>query len=186
MIRAATKLPWLVIAISMLLMGSAIWPLSQLGSEFMPPLDEGDWMYMPTMRPGLPIGEASQLLQQTDRLIKTIPEVESVFGKIGRAETATDPAPLTMIETLIRFKPESEWREGMTIESIRNEIQQTVQLPGVTNVWVMPIKTRIDMLATGIKTPVGIKIGGADLSVVQALGNRLAPAPASARQPRNP
>ena len=172
-IRAATKLPWLVIAISMLLMGSAIWPLSQLGSEFMPPLDEGDWMYMPTMRPGLPIGEASQLLQQTDRLIKTIPEVESVFGKIGRAETATDPAPLTMIETLIRFKPESEWREGMTIESIRNEIQQTVQLPGVTNVWVMPIKTRIDMLATGIKTPVGIKIGGADLSVVQALGREL-------------
>tara|TARA_B110000967_G_scaffold171343_1_gene181776 strand:- start:617 stop:3745 length:3129 start_codon:yes stop_codon:yes gene_type:complete len=172
-IRAVTKLPWLVIAISMLLMGSAIWPLSQLGSEFMPPLDEGDWMYMPTMRPGLPIGEASQLLQQTDRLIKTIPEVESVFGKIGRAETATDPAPLTMIETLIRFKPESEWREGMTIESIRNEIQQTVQLPGVTNVWVMPIKTRIDMLATGIKTPVGIKIGGADLSVVQALGREL-------------
>jgi len=113
------------------------------------------------------------LLQQTDRLIKTIPEVESVFGKIGRAETATDPAPLTMIETLIRFKPESEWREGMTIESIRNEIQQTVQLPGVTNVWVMPIKTRIDMLATGIKTPVGIKIGGADLSVVQALGREL-------------
>ncbi|MFT6822807.1 MAG: Cu(I)/Ag(I) efflux system membrane protein CusA/SilA [Pseudohongiellaceae bacterium] len=172
-IRVATKLPWLVIAISMLLMGSAIWPLSQLGSEFMPPLDEGDWMYMPTMRPGLPIGEASQLLQQTDRLIKTIPEVESVFGKVGRAETATDPAPLTMIETLIRFKPESEWREGMTIDSIRNEIQQTVQLPGVTNVWVMPIKTRIDMLATGIKTPVGIKIGGPDLSVVQALGREL-------------
>ncbi|PCI77005.1 MAG: CusA/CzcA family heavy metal efflux RND transporter, partial [SAR86 cluster bacterium] len=172
-IRVATKLPWLVISFSVVLMASAIWPLSQLGSEFMPPLDEGDWMYMPTMRPGLPVGEASQLLQQTDRLIKTIPEVESVFGKIGRAETATDPAPLTMIETLIRFKPESEWREGMTIESIRNEIQQTVQLPGVTNVWVMPIKTRIDMLATGIKTPVGIKIGGPDLSVVQALGREL-------------
>lgn len=172
-IRIATKLPWLVITISVLLMGSAIWPLTQLGSEFMPPLDEGDWMYMPTMRPGLPVGEASQLLQQTDRLIKSVPEVESVFGKIGRAETATDPAPLTMIETLIRFKPESQWREGMTIESIRSEIQQTVQLPGVTNVWVMPIKTRIDMLATGIKTPVGIKIGGPDLSVVQALGREL-------------
>jgi Cu(I)/Ag(I) efflux system membrane protein CusA/SilA len=172
-IRVATKLPWLVISFSALLMASAIWPLSQLGSEFMPPLDEGDWMYMPTMRPGLPVGEAAQLLQQTDRLIKSIPEVESVFGKIGRAETATDPAPLTMIETLIRFKPESEWREGMTIESIRSEIQQAVQLPGVTNVWVMPIKTRIDMLATGIKTPVGIKIGGPDLSVVQALGREL-------------
>lgn len=172
-IRFATKLPWLVISVSLLLMGSALWPLSQLGSEFMPPLDEGDWMYMPTMRPGLPIGEASQLLQQTDRLIKSVPEVESVFGKIGRADTATDPAPLTMIETLIHFKPESEWRPGMTMESIRAEIQQTVQLPGVTNVWVMPIKTRIDMLATGIKTPVGIKIGGPDLSVIQELGQQI-------------
>jgi Cu(I)/Ag(I) efflux system membrane protein CusA/SilA len=172
-IKFATNSPWLVIAISLALMVSAIWPLSKLGSEFMPPLDEGDWMYMPTMRPGLPIGEATQLLQQTDRLIKSVPEVASVFGKIGRAETATDPAPLTMIETLIRFKPESEWREGMTIESIRREIQQAVQLPGVTNVWVMPIKTRIDMLATGIKTPVGIKIGGPDLNVVQSLGREL-------------
>jgi copper/silver efflux system protein len=169
-IKAVTRVPWLVIVLSLALMGSAFWPLSQLGTEFMPPLDEGDWMYMPTMRPGLPVGEASQLLQQTDRLIKSVPEVESVFGKIGRAETATDPAPLSMIETLIHFKPEAEWREGMTIESIRAEIQQTVQLPGVTNVWVMPIKTRIDMLATGIKTPVGIKIGGPDLATIEALG----------------
>ena len=172
-IRFATKLPWLVIAITVLLMVSALWPLSKLGSEFMPPLDEGDWMYMPTMRPGLPIGEASQLLQQTDRLIKSVPEVERVFGKIGRAETATDPAPLTMIETLIHFKPEMEWRKGMTMESIREEIQRTVQLPGVTNVWVMPIKTRIDMLATGIKTPVGIKIGGPDLPTIQSLGRKI-------------
>ncbi len=172
-IRFATNLPWLVIAITVLLMVSALWPLSKLGSEFMPPLDEGDWMYMPTMRPGLPIGEASQLLQQTDRLIKSVPEVERVFGKIGRAETATDPAPLTMIETLIHFKPETEWRKGMTMDSIREEIQRTVQLPGVTNVWVMPIKTRIDMLATGIKTPVGIKIGGPDLSAIQSLGREI-------------
>ena len=165
-IRVVTGLPWLVIVLSLLLMLSALWPLSRLGTEFMPPLDEGDWMYMPTMRPGLPVGEAAQLLQQTDRLIKSVPEVASVFGKIGRAETATDPAPLTMVETLIRFKPESEWREGMTMETIREEIQRTVQLPGVTNVWVMPIKTRIDMLATGIKTPVGIKIGGCFLATI--------------------
>ena len=172
-IRVVTGLPWLVIVLSLLLMLSAWWPLSRLGTEFMPPLDEGDWMYMPTMRPGLPVGEAAQLLQQTDRLIKSVPEVASVFGKIGRAETATDPAPLTMVETLIRFKPESEWREGMTMESIREEIQRTVQLPGVTNVWVMPIKTRIDMLATGIKTPVGIKIGGPDLATIQSLGQEI-------------
>tara|TARA_R110000824_G_scaffold399102_1_gene604033 strand:+ start:79834 stop:82962 length:3129 start_codon:yes stop_codon:yes gene_type:complete len=162
--------PWLVIIGGALLIGSAIWPFSKLGTEFMPPLDEGDWMYMPTTNPGLPIGEATQLLQQTNRLIKSVPEVSQVFGKIGRAETATDPAPLTMIETLIRFKPESEWREGMTIQDIREEIQQRVQLPGISNVWVMPIKTRIDMLATGIKTPVGLKIGGPDLKVIQEIG----------------
>ena len=172
-IRLVTKIPWLVIVLSMLVMTSALWPLSRLGTEFMPHLDEGDWMYMPTMRPGLPVGEATQLLQQTDRLIKSVPEVDRVFGKIGRAETATDPAPLTMIETLIHFKPESQWRDGMTIDSIREEIQRTVQLPGVTNVWVMPIKTRIDMLATGIKTPVGIKIGGPDLRTIQSLGSEI-------------
>lgn len=165
-----TTSPWLVIIIACLLTASAVWPLSKLGSEFMPPLDEGDWMYMPSTDPGLPIGEATQLLQQTDRLIKSVPEVAQVFGKIGRAETATDPAPLTMIETLIRFKPESEWREGMTIDDIRAEIQRTVQLPGIANVWVMPIKTRIDMLATGIKTPVGLKISGPDLNEIQNIG----------------
>ena len=172
-IRLVTKMPWLVIIVSIAVMTSAFWPLSKLGTEFMPPLDEGDWMYMPTMRPGLPIGEASQLLQQTDRLIKSVPEVERVFGKIGRADTATDPAPLTMIETLIHFKPESQWRDGMTMDSIRDEIRQAVQLPGVTNVWVMPIKTRIDMLATGIKTPVGIKIGGPDLRIIESLGRNI-------------
>lgn len=169
-IRLVMRAPWVMVAAGILVMTSAIWPLSRLGSEFMPPLDEGDWMYMPTTRPGLSIGEATQLLQQTDRLIKSVPEVAQVFGKIGRADTATDPAPLSMIETIIRFKPESEWREGMTIESIREEIQRTVDLPGVTNAWVMPIKTRIDMLATGIKTPVGIKIGGPDLPVIQSVG----------------
>ena len=172
-IRFVTKTPWLVIGVSIVLMTSAIWPLSKLGTEFMPPLDEGDWMYMPTMRPGLSSGEAAQLLQQTDRLIKSVPEVDRVFGKIGRADTATDPAPLTMIETLIHFKPESQWREGMTIEGIKREIQQAVQLPGVSNVWVMPIKTRIDMLATGIKTPVGIKISGPDLRTLQSLGREI-------------
>ncbi len=169
-IRLVMRAPWVMVAAGILVMTSAIWPLSRLGSEFMPPLDEGDWMYMPTTRPGLSIGEATQLLQQTDRLIKSVPEVAQVFGKIGRADTATDPAPLSMIETIIRFKPESEWRESMTIESIREEIQRTVDLPGVTNAWVMPIKTRIDMLATGIKTPVGIKIGGPELPVIQSIG----------------
>lgn len=165
-----TKVPWLFVAIGLLVLASAWWPAQRLGGEFMPPLDEGDWMYMPTTRPGLSIGEASQLLQQTDRLIKSVPEVAQVFGKIGRADTATDPAPLTMIETVIRFKPESEWRAGMTIESIRDEIKSRVNLPGVTNAWVMPIKTRIDMLATGIKTPVGIKVGGPDLTEIQRIG----------------
>ncbi|MEX0902285.1 MAG: CusA/CzcA family heavy metal efflux RND transporter [Pseudohongiellaceae bacterium] len=168
-----TRWPLPVIALTALVMVSAAWPLSRLGAEFMPPLDEGDWMYMPTTRPGLPIGEATQLLQQTNRMIKSVPEVAQVFGKIGRAETATDPAPLTMIETLIRFKPESQWREGMTIESIRDEIRGRVQLPGIANVWVMPIKTRIDMLATGIKTPVGLKISGPDLGEIQRLGRQV-------------
>ncbi len=169
-IHFVTQRPWPVIVAGVLLTATAIWPASRLGTEFMPPLDEGDWMYMPTTRPGLPIGEATQLLQQTDRLIKSVPEVAQVFGKIGRAETATDPAPLTMIETLIRFKPEDQWREGMTIDTIRDEIRQRVQLPGIANVWVMPIKTRIDMLATGIKTPVGLKISGPQLNVIQNIG----------------
>ena len=141
-----------------------------LGSEFMPDLYEGDLMYMPTTLPGLSIGKAQELLQQTDRLIATLPEVERVFGKIGRADTATDPAPLTMIETLIQLKPESEWRDGMTVDKLIEELDATVDLPGVTNAWVMPIKTRIDMLATGIKTPVGIKIAGPDLAVIERIG----------------
>ncbi len=141
-----------------------------LGSEFMPDLYEGDLMYMPTTLPGLSIGKAQELLQQTDRLIKTLPEVERVFGKIGRADTATDPAPLTMIETLIQLRPQDQWRPGMTVDGLIEELDATVDLPGVTNAWVMPIKTRIDMLATGIKTPVGIKIAGPDLGEIERIG----------------
>ncbi|WP_242476781.1 efflux RND transporter permease subunit [Halochromatium glycolicum] len=144
-----------------------------LGSEFMPDLYEGDLMYMPTTLPGLSIGKAQELLQQTDRLIATLPEVERVFGKIGRADTATDPAPLTMIETLIQLKPESEWRDGMTVDKLIDELDATVDLPGVTNAWVMPIKTRIDMLATGIKTPVGVKIAGPDLKEIERIGQAI-------------
>jgi len=141
-----------------------------LGSEFMPELDEGDLMYMPTTLPGLSIGKAQELLQQTDRLIRQIPEVKRVFGKIGRADTATDPAPLTMIETVIQLRPRTEWREGVTTKKIIEELDATVRYPGVTNAWVMPIKTRIDMLATGIKTPVGIKVAGPDLAEIERIG----------------
>ena len=144
-----------------------------LGSEFMPQLDEGDLMYMPTTLPGLSIGKARELLQQTDRLITTVPEVKQVFGKIGRADTATDPAPLTMIETLIQLKDRSEWRPGMTTRKLIEELDRTVDIPGVTNAWVMPIKTRIDMLATGIKTPVGIKVAGADLDTIERIGREI-------------
>ena len=158
--------------LSVLLLAAIIgfYPLSKLGSEFMPALDEGDLMYMPTTYAGLSIGKAREVLQQTDKLIATIPEVLNVFGKIGRAESATDPAPLTMIESFIQLKPKSEWREGMTIEQLRHELDQLVQIPGLSNAWVMPIKTRIDMLATGIKTPVGIKVAGADSKVIQRIG----------------
>ncbi len=160
-----------VIALAVLVI--SLWPLNKIGSEFIPPLDEGDLMYMPTTYPGISIGKARELLQQTDKLIRTVPEVKTVFGKIGRAETATDPAPLTMIETFIQLKDRSQWREGVTTDSLKRELDSLVKLPGVTNAWVMPIKTRIDMLATGIKTPVGIKISGADLNVIQDIGQRL-------------
>jgi len=162
--------PKKVVAVSLALVIVGLWPVTQLGSEFMPDLDEGDLMYMPTTFPGISIGKAQELLQQTDKLIKSVPEVKSVFGKIGRAETATDPAPLTMIETTVQLKPKSEWREGMTTEKLKKELTNLIKFPGLTNAWVMPIKTRIDMLATGIKTPVGIKVAGADLSVIEDIG----------------
>ena len=144
-----------------------------LGAEFMPELDEGDLMYMPTTLPGIGIGKAQELLQQTDRLIASFPEVERVFGKMGRAETATDPAPLSMVETVIRLKPRAQWREGMTLERLVEELDRTVRFPGVTNAWVMPIKTRIDMLATGIKTPVGVKVSGPDIQEIERIGRDL-------------
>ncbi len=165
--------PWKVVVVSLVLVAISVWPMTKLGSEFMPDLDEGDLMYMPTTFPGVSIGKAQELLQQTDKLIRTLPEVKSVFGKIGRADTATDPAPLTMIETTIQLKPRSEWRDGMTMDKIKQELDGLVKFPGLTNAWVMPIKTRIDMLATGIKTPVGIKVAGPDLKVIQSIGKQL-------------
>ena len=165
--------PKLTVTGSLLVVLSTAFPLSQLGSEFMPELDEGDLMYMPTTFTGVSIGKAGELLQVTDRLIKTIPEVRTVFGKVGRAETATDPAPLTMIETTIQLKPKSEWREGMTTAKLKKELDEKVKFPGLTNAWVMPIKTRIDMISTGIKTPLGIKILGPDLDVIQKIGEQV-------------
>jgi Cu(I)/Ag(I) efflux system membrane protein CusA/SilA len=167
------QFPKTTIACSMVILVIGFWPVSQIGSEFIPPLDEGDLMYMPTTYAAVSISEARDILQQTNKLIKTIPEVHTVFGKVGRADTATDPAPLTMIETFIQMKPKNQWREGMTSESLIGELNQTVNFPGLTNAWVMPIKTRIDMLATGIKTPVGIKIGGPDLNVIQDIGQMI-------------
>lgn len=167
------RFPGAVLLILLLLFLFTLYPWQHLGSEFMPELDEGDWMYMPSSLPGISIGNGRQVLQQTDKLIKKIPEVETVFGKLGRAQTATDPAPLNMIETIIQFKPKNQWRQGMTPEKLKREMNEIVHLPGLTNAWVMPIKGRIDMLATGIKTPVGIKISGADLSTIQRLGKQL-------------
>jgi Cu(I)/Ag(I) efflux system membrane protein CusA/SilA len=158
-------------ALLLLLVG--FWPVNKIGSEFIPPLDEGDLMYMPTTYAGISVGKARQILQQTNKLIYTVPEVETVFGKVGRAETATDPAPLTMIESFIQLKPKEQWREGLTTGSLIDEFNSLLTIPGLTNAWVMPIKTRIDMLATGIKTPVGIKIGGRDLNEIQKIGQQL-------------
>jgi Cu(I)/Ag(I) efflux system membrane protein CusA/SilA len=172
-IRGVIRFPraTLLAAAAILIVG--LWPATQLGTEFMPSLDEGDLMYMPSTYPGVSVDKAREILQQTDKMIRTVPEVKSVFGKIGRAETATDPAPLTMIETMIQFKPREEWRAGMTVDRLRDELNSIVQLPGLKNVWVMPIKNRIDMLATGIKTPVGIKVAGPDLAVIQRIGKEL-------------
>lgn len=169
-IRAVLRHPRATLLIAALALVLSIWPATQLGSEFMPPLDEGDLLYMPTALPGLAVGKAAEILQQTDRIIKTFPEVKRVFGKAGRAETATDPAPLEMIETTIQLKPKSEWRAGMTTEKLIEAMDAALQIPGLSNVWVSPIRNRIDMLATGIKSPVGIKIAGPDLQVIERLG----------------
>ena len=167
------RFPSAALFAALLVLFIGLWPITRLGGEFMPELDEGDLMYMPTTLPAISAGKARQVLQQTDKLIRTVPEVDTVFGKIGQAETATDPAPMTMIETLIRLRPRSEWREGMTMDALKQELDALVRLPGITNAWVMPIKTRIDMLATGIKTPLGIKVAGADLKVIEDIGYRI-------------
>ena len=150
-----------------------IWPMSRLGSEFMPAIDEGDLLYMPSALPGLSAGKVSELLQQTDRLIKTVPEVQSVFGKAGRAESATDPAPLEMFETTIQFKPRDQWRAGMTTDKLVDELDRIVKVPGLSNIWVPPIRNRIDMLATGIKSPVGVKVAGASLQEIDRITGQI-------------
>ncbi|RMF75685.1 MAG: efflux RND transporter permease subunit [Acidobacteria bacterium] len=172
-LNLALRFRWAVLVVALLLVASIAWPLMHVGSEFMPPLWEGDLLYMPTTFPGISISKARELLQQTDKIIREFPEVESVLGKIGRAETATDPAPLSMIETTIRLKDPSEWRPGMTKEKLIAELNAAVDIPGVTNAWTMPIKTRVDMLSTGIKTPIGIKLAGPDLDVLERLGREV-------------
>jgi len=172
-LELALRAPWAVTVFAVLLVAATWWPASRLGSEFMPELDEGDLLYMPTTLPGLSTDAARALLQQTDKLIRTVPEVERVFGKAGRAETATDPAPIEMFETTIMLKPRDQWRPGMTPDKLKAELDALVKFPGLSNAWGYPIKTRIDMLATGIRTPVGIKIMGPDLAVIQQLGQRI-------------
>jgi len=169
LLERVLRAPKATLAVAVALLVLSAWPLTQLGSEFMPQLDEGDLLYMPTALPGLSAGKASELLQQTDRLIRTVPEVQSVYGKAGRAETATDPAPLEMFETTIQFKPREQWRDGMTQDRLVEELDRTVRVPGLTNIWVPPIRNRIDMLATGIKSAVGVKVAGADLATIDRL-----------------
>ncbi len=172
-LKGALAAPWLVIVLGVLLAASIFFPFARIGTEFMPELDEGDLLYMPSLMPGVSIGKAREVLQQTDRLIATLPEVEHVHGKVGRAETATDPAPLTMAETTIKLKHRDEWRPGVTMDDIRAELDRIVQVPGVTNVWIMPIKNRIDMLSTGVKTPVGVKVSGPDLGEIGRIAERI-------------
>ena len=166
LLAAALDWPKSTLGIAVVLLVATAWPITRLGGEFMPMLDEGDLLYMPSALPGVSAGKAAQLLQQTDRLIRSVPEVDRVFGKIGRAETATDPAPMEMVETTIRFKPRAQWRPGMTPQKLIEELDRIVRVPGLSNLWVPPIRNRLDMLATGIKSPVGIKVGGADLAVI--------------------
>ncbi|WP_129373793.1 efflux RND transporter permease subunit [Pseudomonas aeruginosa] len=163
---AVLRRPRTTLAVALVIFLTGLWPLSHLGGEFLPPLDEGDLLYMPSALPGLSAQKASELLQSTDRLIKSVPEVASVFGKAGRAESATDPAPLEMFETTIRFKPKEEWRPGMTSEKLVVELDRVVKVPGLTNIWIPPIRNRIDMLATGIKSPIGVKVAGSDLAEI--------------------
>ncbi len=173
LLNATLRSPWAAIGIAAIALALTAIPLMRIGGEFMPPLDEGDLLYMPTALPGISAQKASELLQQTDRLIKTVPEVATVFGKSGRADSATDPAPLEMFETTIQFKPRSEWRPGMTPEKLTQELDRIVRVPGLSNVWVPPIRNRLDMLSTGIKTPVGIKISGPDLTQIDRIATQV-------------
>lgn len=173
-INFALRFKWSTVIASLAILVVSIIPLQRLGSEFMPPIEEGDLLYMPTTDPGISITKAKELLQQTDKIIASFPEVKSVFGKSGRAQTSTDPAPLSMFETIIQLKPEDEWREGMTIDKLKQEMDEAIKIPGLTNAWTMPIKTRIDMLSTGIKTPIGIKVTGPDLQTLSELSQDIA------------
>ena len=170
---AVLEHPKLTIAVALLLLATTFWPMTRLGGEFLPPMDEGDLLYMPSALPGLSAQKAAQLLQQTDRMIRTVPEVARVFGKAGRAESATDPAPLEMFETTIQFKPREQWRDGMTPEKLIDELDRAVQVPGLTNIWIPPIRNRIDMLATGIKSPIGVKIAGATLEEIDRVSQQV-------------
>ncbi|MBK3757076.1 efflux RND transporter permease subunit [Stutzerimonas frequens] len=172
-LNAVLDHPKTTIAVAVLILATTLWPMSRLGGEFLPPMDEGDLLYMPSALPGLSAQKAAQLLQQTDRMIRAVPEVETVFGKAGRAESATDPAPLEMFETTIRFKPRAQWRAGMTPEKLIDELDRAVQVPGLTNIWIPPIRNRIDMLATGIKSPIGVKIAGANLEEIDRVSQQV-------------
>ncbi|MEI6302522.1 MAG: CusA/CzcA family heavy metal efflux RND transporter, partial [Betaproteobacteria bacterium] len=173
LLDAVLRAPKVTIAVALVLLVATAWPAMRIGGEFMPPLDEGDLLYMPSALPGMSAGKAAELLQQTDRLIKTVPEVATVYGKAGRAETATDPAPLEMFETTIQFKPRSEWRAGMTTDKLVEELDRIVRVPGLSNIWVPPIRNRIDMLATGIKSPVGVKVAGMDLAEIDRVAGEI-------------
>jgi Cu(I)/Ag(I) efflux system membrane protein CusA/SilA len=172
-LEAVLRFPKTTLLAAALVLAATAVPVMRLGGEFMPPLDEGDLLYMPSALPGLSVSKATELLQQTDRLIKTVPEVERVFGKAGRADSATDPAPLEMFETTIQFKPREQWRSGMTPDKLVEELDRAVKVPGLSNIWVPPIRNRIDMLATGIKSPVGVKVAGADLATIDKLTTRI-------------
>ena len=173
LLNGVLRAPKLTLAMAAVVLVISLWPLQHIGGEFMPRLDEGDLLYMPTALPGLSAGKAAQLLQQTDRLIKTVPEVASVYGKAGRAETATDPAPMEMFETTIQFKPREQWRAGMTQDKLVEELDRIVKVPGLANIWVPPIRNRIDMLATGIKSPVGVKVAGTDLAEIDRITTQI-------------
>ncbi|HET7064143.1 MAG TPA: efflux RND transporter permease subunit [Rudaea sp.] len=170
---AVLRRPKATLIVAGIVLLATLWPLSRLGGEFLPPLDEGDLLYMPSALPGLSAGKAAQILQQTDKMIRLVPEVASVFGKMGRAETATDPAPIEMVETTIRFKPRDQWRPGMTPAKLIEELDRSVRVPGLTNLWVPPIRNRLDMLATGIKSPIGIKVNGSDLGVIDRVATEI-------------